>query len=472
MKTNLSAAIAVLVLISCIFLFSPGLSRATCTSCGGDTTPPTAVTLEQAYYENGGNVVFRWTKNADRDFAHYKLAVSETDSTPSYPDNYAGWVTSDRDRISLRVPYYNIKMSAGHTYFVAISVRDSSGNVATSNVRTVAIPSDAPTKTGTKTKTTVDPISGTSNMAYPETFRGGVRITDAEFCTKYIVTGPGEGGGPHVRIWDQTNQYLRGEFMAFEATDRNGINLAAGDVDGDGHDELVVVPGANNRALVKIYDVELGATETGDETYSMQHEWYALGEATVGASVATGDVDGDGEAEIIIGAGPGGGPQVQVFEADGTLIQSFFAFSQDLRTGVFVASGRDFSGDNKDDIVIGEGPGHGSGVRIVTSGTWATYNSFDAFAEGVTSGAHVAVGNFDNDYDVEVLVGAGDGGGPQVLAYNRDGSRSATNFFAYDEFFRGGVYVAAGQMVGGGQDEIITGPGPGGGPNVRLITSY
>lgn len=459
--------------IATVLLFSPGLTQATCGDCGhSDTTPPTAVTLETAYYEGDGNVVFTWSKNMDSDFGYYKLAVSKTDSTPSYPDNYSGWATSNQDQISLRKNYSQIKMSPGYTYYVAISVRDTSGNVSTSNVKTVTIPADAPSKTDS-TKTEVTPAaSGASNMAYDPSFRGGVRVTAAEFCTAYIVTAPGPGGGPHIKIWDRTNTYLRGEFLAYEVADRGGVNVAAGDVDGDAHDELVTVPASNNRALVKVYDVTIGVEETGDEEYSLKHEWYALSNATVGASVATGDVDGDGKDEIIIGAGPGGGPQVAIYEADGTLIQSFFAFDPSLRGGVFVASGRDFSGDSKDDIVIGEGPGNGSAVRIVTSGTWATYNAFNAFAPGVNAGVHPAVGNFDNDQDVEVLVGAGFGGGPQVLAFNRDGSQAGVNFFAYDSGFRGGVFISTGQLVGGGQDEIITGPGPGGGPNIRLFTNY
>ena len=221
-----------------------------------------AVTLESAYYEGSGNVVFTWTKNQDADFGYYKLAVSETDATPSYPDNFSGWASSNRDQISLRKAYYNLKMSKGKTYYVAMSVRDTSGNVSTSNVLTVTIPADAPSKSGGSSKTT-PAASGKSNMAYASAFRGGVRVATAEFCTSYIITAPGPGGGPNIKIWDSTNTYLRGQFMAYEPSDRGGVNVAAGDVDGDGHDELVVAPATNNRALVKIYDVTIGANATG-----------------------------------------------------------------------------------------------------------------------------------------------------------------------------------------------------------------
>jgi len=42
-------------------------------------------------------------------------------------------------------------------------------------------------------------------------------------------------------------------------------------------------------------------------------------------------------------------------------------------------------------------------------------------------------------------------------------------FMAYPEGFRGGVRVAALDVDGDGQAEILTGAGPGGGPHVRAI---
>jgi FG-GAP repeat len=40
---------------------------------------------------------------------------------------------------------------------------------------------------------------------------------------------------------------------------------------------------------------------------------------------------------------------------------------------------------------------------------------------------------------------------------------------AYDPAFRGGVFVASGDLDGDGLAEIITGPGPGGGGQVRIF---
>jgi len=55
-----------------------------------------------------------------------------------------------------------------------------------------------------------------------------------------------------------------------------------------------------------------------------------------GVNVAAGDINGDGKDEIITGAGPGGGPHVRIFNHDGQVISSFFAYSEDFKDGVSV----------------------------------------------------------------------------------------------------------------------------------------
>ena len=75
--------------------------------------------------------------------------------------------------------------------------------------------------------------------------------------------------------------------------------------------------------------------------------------------MAAGDCDADGKADIITGAGPGGGPHVQVFTAAGRSIQSFYAFSpapQLTANGVRVGCG-DVDGDGRADLITACGPG-------------------------------------------------------------------------------------------------------------------
>lgn len=60
-----------------------------------------------------------------------------------------------------------------------------------------------------------------------------------------------------------------------------------------------------------------------------------------GVRVASVDLNGDGKAEVIAGAGPGGTPEVRIFDgATGQLTTSFLAYSASFTGGVYPGAGR------------------------------------------------------------------------------------------------------------------------------------
>jgi hypothetical protein len=65
-------------------------------------------------------------------------------------------------------------------------------------------------------------------------------------------------------------------------------------------------------------------------------------EGDYGVNIATGDLDGDGIDEIITGLGPGpqNEPRVKIFKSDGTEIGNFLAYPAGMDYGVRVSSGR------------------------------------------------------------------------------------------------------------------------------------
>jgi len=240
-----------------------------------------------------------------------------------------------------------------------------------------------------------------------------------------------------------------------------------------------------------------------------------------GAHVATGDVNGDGAEDLVVGAGPGGTPQVNVYDgatlalggASAQLavqnpLKQFLAYAPTIVAGVNVAVG-DFNGDGQGDIATGPGsqpapPGQptfalraASHVKVFNFATLAEIYSFYAYDPSLACGATVAAGNVGGDIgnppvhnfpSDELITGSGYGGGPHVKVY----SVSLTNinvldvlgqFYAYDPGNFGGITVGSGiltrnidaslqpgdPLFGVPFADIITGSGFTAAPHVKIF---
>jgi hypothetical protein len=201
-------------------------------------------------------------------------------------------------------------------------------------------------------KESVSPVPGVSYFAYG-TFRWGVNVTAGDIDGDgydEIVTGAGPGDvfGPHVRGWNidgGTAQPIPDVSYFAYGTLRYGVNVACGDVDGDGIAEIVTAPGPSSLfgAHIRGWNVD-GSVAIPLDGFSF-FAW-PPGQARYGASVFAGtDLDGDGRAEVVVGAGPDPVVQtpVRVFRYDGTTVSPWFslqAFSPGMSHGVNVAAGR------------------------------------------------------------------------------------------------------------------------------------
>ena len=197
-------------------------------------------------------------------------------------------------------------------------------------------------------------------------------------------------------------------------------------------------------------------------------ELLPFGQFTGGASVAAGEYNGmPTDTELLVGAGPGGGPQVRIFRQDGTIQAQFFVFAKDFRGGIDVAAG-DVDGDGIDEIIATPLDDASPLVRVLTK-EGLILNEFFAYGESFKGGLHVAAADLNGDGRAEIVTGPNRGGGPQVRIFRPDGS-VITQFFAYGKTFRGGIDVAAIPANGDSPAMIATGAGPGGGPHVRVFT--
>jgi len=239
------------------------------------------------------------------------------------------------------------------------------------------------------------------------------------------------------------------------------ISTATGNFSNNGVAYTVAAAGPGGGPAIAIVN-----TQTGEVTKS----FFAYDPAfSGGVSIALADFNNDGVLDIVTGAGPGGGPQVNIFDGSNfSLIKSFFAFNPSFRGGVNVAAG-DINQDGSMDIVAAAGAGGGPEVRVFDGATLAVISQWYAYESSFSGGVTVAVGDLGDDGLFEVVTGAGSGGSPLVKVFNANTGAFITQFLAYADSFKGGISVGINDGDGNGTLDIITGAGAGGGPQVNAF---
>jgi hypothetical protein len=248
--------------------------------------------------------------------------------------------------------------------------------------------------------------------------------------------------------------YVRA-FDAFPKGYRGGVSLAAGNFDGNARSSIVVAPLGGGAPQVRIFDVNtrnIGGFMAYDERF------------TGGVEVAAGDLTGDGIDEIVTGAGPGGGPHVRVFDKHGRDIAGFFAFEDSYRGGIDVAVG-DVNSDGRHEIIAADARGtvrvfdlHGRQLdAFVLTNTGRTRLLIDvtdtdgdgtdevvvrSYDRSIAPRAYTAKGVLVSDLSLSAhSLGSPSGDAPRAYG------TAASGFLAYEEKFLGGVRTVAVELT-------------------------
>ena len=246
-----------------------------------------------------------------------------------------------------------------------------------------------------------------------------------------LVTGTGAGVAPHVLVLDGNTLAVISSFYAYAEQFLGGVRVAAGDVDGNGKAEVVTGTGPGSAPNVCVFNGTTGATQQSFYAYAPEY----LG----GINVAAGDVTGDGKADIITGSGVGVSPHVVVFDsATAQAIYSFYAYLPQFKGGVNVGAG-DVDGDSKADILTGAGLGGDPHVKVFSGADGSQKQSFDAFEVDFNGGVSVASADLNGDGKADIIAGT-QTQSAKVKAFNATDLSVLDDFFAFQGAV--GVWVA------------------------------
>ncbi len=293
--------------------------------------------------------------------------------------------------------------------------------------------------------------------------------------TRRTVVGADVNGPPTVKIFDtKTNELIR-VMPVFEPFFTGGVRVSAGDVNGDGIEDIIAAAGPGGGPRVRIFD---------GITFAPLMDFLAFEESfTGGVFVSVGDLDGDGRAELILSADVGGGPRVRIMDimSNATIADFFGIEDVNFRGGARTAIG-DVNGDGSLDLLVAAGVGGGPRVsgydgKSLSGSPQKLFNDFFAFDPNLRDGVFLGSGQMNADFFADLVIGAGAGGGPRVLVLSgRDITESdqrvpLADFFSGDESGRAGIRVAVKNVNGNAQDSLITADGLGNGTRVRIYAS-
>ncbi|MBC8515253.1 S8 family serine peptidase [bacterium] len=318
--------------------------------------------------------------------------------------------------------------------------------------------------------------------------------------TQRLLVATGQNGvatDSYFKIFESVGDEVLSQRAWYWPGELGQAHIAAGDLTGDGWDEIVIGDGYGGTSYFKVFD------STGAEL-AREQPYFNGNNPNGEIMIDVGDPDGDGVGEIVACTGERGAASCSFFEfVPGTktmrpetdLITTYYRPCLTLDDAICDATdqmpwGRyysnevhpafaDYDRDGDDEIVLVHGDDGRNSVAIkemcttwdVDSGIacltrtraalteWYPYN----LGNNPDGEVHIAVGHFTDNYD-QIVVAQGIGSSGMVKVNDLDGNSLVSSWQPYNSFLNPNmeIQVMACDLDGDGFDEVITATGEGG----------
>jgi hypothetical protein len=225
---------------------------------------------------------------------------------------------------------------------------------------------------------------------FPDSLSIAVGDINGDSFGDIIAAPSGIGMAPHVVAIsgrDMTSTLF--SKYAYSTSFLGGVSVAAGEVDGDGAMDIITAPLAGAPPHIVTFNGLTGNVMQSYYAYSPLYQG--------GTSITAADLDKDGFTEIITGASAAAPHVVVVDSRTMSVKASFYAYAPNFGGGVRVTTAQDLNGDGVDDIIVGPGPGAGPNIvrfdgKLALQNQAVVIDSF--FAYGPMPGLNYYGGTF------------------------------------------------------------------------------
>lgn len=285
----------------------------------------------------------------------------------------------------------------------------------------------------------------------PDDFTGSARLKLANLYgdgKKQIVVSFGNQEKPMIKVYDINGELLSG-WQPYAVGFTGEISLSAADLDADGKDEIIAGPGAGGGPQVKIFD-GAGAVKFNSGFWAHDQDYRA------GIEVAAGDLDGDKVQEVIASVVQGDKALIKFFTGWGKPVGKPIIVDLENNFEPVRVAALDLGTDGIEELFAGLGSGNEPKIKILRL-DGSLIKEFLAYDNNFNGGVNFAVAKAKSAN--MIITGAGFSGGPHVRFFDSFGKiTKSPSFFSYDKSFRGGVNVDYGDIDGDGRAELLTLP--------------